>query len=240
MRSLRRCADHTWSHRLAAVEDFGMNPLRRHAHGRKHRFHLCHEAGRPAEVDIRLSLNADLVEVRSRQVTGDVEILAHSVARARPGVANISPAPGERRHEAADFGGKVLTYRRVDEEIVDKVAKFCVPVRGWTEQGVLPGGELGGETIDQFRASAKARWAFLDEDHLNRLVAAYGSRVERIIGTAQSQSQPSHLFMWWYMEASCRVPAPRKYARPARPAAGFLHIPLGGFYRFSVTRTDSA
>ena len=86
------------------------------------------------------------------------------------------------------YGGKLTTYRRVAEEIVDKVAKFFVPARGWTEQGVLPGGDLGGETIEQFRASAKKRWAFLDEDHLNRLVSAYGSRVERIIGTAQKRA----------------------------------------------------
>src|SRR5260370_23319934 len=106
MWSSRRCADDTRSHRLAAVEDFDMNPLRRHVQGCERLFNVCHEASRPAEVDIRLSRDADLVEDRSRQVTGSVKILAHLVARARPAVANIAAAAGEREHEAADFGGK--------------------------------------------------------------------------------------------------------------------------------------
>src|SRR5262249_43766631 len=99
MWSSRRCADDTRSHRLAAVEDFDMNPLRRYVQGCKRLFHVCHEASRPAEIDIRLWRDADLVEDRSRQVTGSVETLAHLVARARPAVTNIAAAVGERGHE---------------------------------------------------------------------------------------------------------------------------------------------
>src|SRR5437879_13833772 len=106
MRSSRRCADDTRGHRLAAVEDFDVNPLRRHAQACEGHFHLCHEASRPAEVDIRLPWDTDLVENRLRQVTGSVEILTHLVARARPAVTNITAAAREREHEAADFGGK--------------------------------------------------------------------------------------------------------------------------------------
>src|ERR1700731_3137964 len=106
MWSARRCADDTRSHRLAAVEDFDMNPFRRHVQGCERLFHVCHEASRPADVDLRFSWNADLVEDRSRQVTGSVEILAHLIARARPAVTNIAATVGEREHEAADFGGK--------------------------------------------------------------------------------------------------------------------------------------
>ena len=83
-----------------------MNPLRRHVQGRKRLFHLCHETNRPAEVDTRLSRDADLVEDRSRQVTGSVEILAQLIARVRPAITNIAAAVGERGHDAADFGGK--------------------------------------------------------------------------------------------------------------------------------------
>src|SRR5271169_1854614 len=91
-----RSADDTRSHRLAAVEDFDVNPLRRYARGCECLFHVCHKASRPAEIDVRLSRDADLVEDRSRQVTGGVEILAHLVARARPAVTNIPAAVGER------------------------------------------------------------------------------------------------------------------------------------------------
>ncbi len=106
MRSSRRCADDTRSHRLAAVKDFDVNPFGRHAEGCERLFHVCHEASRPAEVDIRLWWDADLVEDRSRQVTGSIEILSHLVARVRPAVTNIAAAVREHRHEAADFGGE--------------------------------------------------------------------------------------------------------------------------------------
>ena len=55
MRSSRRCADDTGRQRLAAVEDFRVNPLRRHAQGCERLFHIRHEASRPAEVDVRFS-----------------------------------------------------------------------------------------------------------------------------------------------------------------------------------------
>src|SRR4030095_10623689 len=100
MWSSRRCADDTGSHGLAAHEGFDMNPLWRHAHGCKRLLHVCQEASRPTEIDIRLSRDAELVEDGSRKVTGNVEIFAHLVARARPAVTNIAAAVGERGHEA--------------------------------------------------------------------------------------------------------------------------------------------
>src|SRR6266481_9488415 len=106
MRRSRRCADDTRGHRLAAVEDFDVNPLRSNAQRCERLFHICHEAIRTAEVDIRLSWNAGLVEDRSRQVTGSVKILAHFVARAWPAVTDVAAAVRERRDETSNFGGE--------------------------------------------------------------------------------------------------------------------------------------
>src|ERR1700745_2274887 len=106
MRSSRCCTDDTRCHRLAAVKNFDVNPLRRHAEGCERRFHLSHEASRPADIDIRLPWYADLVEDRLRQVTGSVEILAHLVARARPAVTNMTAAARESEHKAGDFGSE--------------------------------------------------------------------------------------------------------------------------------------
>jgi hypothetical protein len=55
----------------------------------EHLFHLCHEASRPVEVDIRLSWDAEFAKDSSGQVAGSVEILTHLVARARRAVTNI-------------------------------------------------------------------------------------------------------------------------------------------------------
>src|SRR5580692_5530494 len=106
MRRTRRGADNAGIACLAAAEDLGENPPRRHAEGSQRLFHVCHEAVRSAEIDIRLPGDADLVERRSRQAAGRVEILAHPVARGGLAVANKAAAVRERAHEAADLGGK--------------------------------------------------------------------------------------------------------------------------------------
>src|SRR5262249_32510612 len=95
MRRSRRCADDTRSHGLAAVEDFDLDSPRRHAQGCERLSHLCHETSRPAEVDIGLLWDAELVEDRPRQVPDGVEILTRLVRRARPAVADIAAAVRE-------------------------------------------------------------------------------------------------------------------------------------------------
>src|SRR5882762_5930997 len=106
MRSSCRRADDTRRHRLAAVEEFDGNSLRRYAQHCERLFHVSHEANRPAEVDIGFAWDADRVENGSRQVTGAVEILSHLVVRARPAVRNMAAAVREREHQAADLGGE--------------------------------------------------------------------------------------------------------------------------------------
>ena len=106
MRSAPPCADDTRGHRLAAVEHFDVDPLRRQAHRGERLLHVCHEASRSAEVDICLCWDVDVLEDRPREVARGVEILTHPVARPWPAVAHIAAAVREREHEAADFGGE--------------------------------------------------------------------------------------------------------------------------------------
>src|ERR1041385_8175647 len=106
MRSSRNGADYTRSHRLAAVEQFDVNPLQSYARSCQRFFHIFHEASRPANVHLRLSWNTDHVEDRSRQVADGVEILTHCVVRVRSAVANIAAAVSERQHEAVNFHGE--------------------------------------------------------------------------------------------------------------------------------------
>ncbi len=56
----------------------------------------------------------------------------------------------------------------------------------WTAQSSLPGGDFA---VDGFYAQVTDvldRWPFLSEPHAKRLVRAYGTRAERILGKAQS------------------------------------------------------
>src|SRR5262245_61188318 len=99
MRNARRCADDTGGHRLAAFEEFEVNPFRRHAEARERVFHVRHEARRPADVDIGVSRKADLVEGRPREMPGGVEILARPIVRPWTAVTDTAAAVREREYQ---------------------------------------------------------------------------------------------------------------------------------------------
>src|SRR5262245_46690953 len=131
MWSSRPCAEDTRSHRLAAIEYFNSDPLRRDAQGCERLFHVSREASRAAQVDIGLLWDADLFEERWRQVTGGVEILTHLVARARPAVTNTAVAVRKREHEAADLGREWMML-----PIASRVQPPDLPCRAHRRQGV--------------------------------------------------------------------------------------------------------
>lgn len=83
------------------------------------------------------------------------------------------------------YGGKLTTYRDVSEKAVDMIASFFTPGPAWTRDAILPGGDLGTRTLQQFSQDVLNRWPFLTEPHAERLSDAYGSRVERILGNAR-------------------------------------------------------
>ena len=83
------------------------------------------------------------------------------------------------------YGGKLTTYRRVAEEAVDKIASFFTPSPAWTASAPLPGGDIGRRSFDAFVVETQARWPFLEGSHAERLAAAYGSRVGRLLGDAR-------------------------------------------------------
>ena len=85
------------------------------------------------------------------------------------------------------FGGKLTTYRRLAEHALADLAPFLPAMSpAWTGSAALPGGDLPGGDFDAALAAARARWPFLDAGAAYRLVHAYGSRIERVLGAAQS------------------------------------------------------
>jgi glycerol-3-phosphate dehydrogenase len=50
------------------------------------------------------------------------------------------------------------------------------------------------DALDDQADSARKRWAFLSERHARRLVEAYGTRVEQILGEAESMSDLGPVF----------------------------------------------
>jgi len=87
------------------------------------------------------------------------------------------------------YGGKITTYRRLAEHAVDQlshVLKFGPP---WTARSHLPGGEFPHDGFDTLVAATRRSRPFLDEEHVRRLVHAYGTRLERVLGPARSRQE---------------------------------------------------
>jgi len=87
------------------------------------------------------------------------------------------------------YGGKITTYRRLAEHAVDRVAQIVKSGPAWTARSHLPGGEFPHDGFDALVTATQRSRPFLDAQHVRRLVHAYGTRVDRVLGAAQSREE---------------------------------------------------
>ncbi len=83
------------------------------------------------------------------------------------------------------YGGKITTYRRLAEHAVDRLADVVEVGPAWTSSSHLPGGEFPWDGLDSLVAKVRKARPLLHEAHVSRLVRAYGTRVERVLGPAR-------------------------------------------------------
>jgi glycerol-3-phosphate dehydrogenase len=91
------------------------------------------------------------------------------------------------------YGGKITTYRRLAEHALDKLAPIVKAGPAWTHGSRLPGGDFAHDGVAMLVAKTQAGWPFLAEEHVRRLVGAYGTRVARVLGAAK---RPDDLGPW--------------------------------------------
>lgn len=85
------------------------------------------------------------------------------------------------------FGGKITTYRKLAEHVMDHVAQiFPQAVSPWTAGAKLPGGDLPGGDFEAFVRSLSSRWPGMPDKLLRRLARAYGTKVVKVLGEAHS------------------------------------------------------
>jgi glycerol-3-phosphate dehydrogenase len=83
------------------------------------------------------------------------------------------------------FGGKITTYRRLAEAVLERLAAYLPVGRAWTAKASLPGGDFPvGGAADLVRSLRNAH-PFLAESHGQRLVRAYGTRAAALLKGAQ-------------------------------------------------------
>lgn len=83
------------------------------------------------------------------------------------------------------YGGKITTYRRLAEAAMDKIGHFFQARPPWTAGSTLPGGDFPADGFHAQVAAVIGQWPFLSEPHARRLTRAYGTRVDRILRSAQ-------------------------------------------------------
>ena len=94
------------------------------------------------------------------------------------------------------WGGKITTFRKLSEDAADDIVRMLGESRpAWTHSAHLPGGDLSSwigaarrpdTDFARFVAEVSTRHAWLPAALAHRLGRAYGSRIDRVIGTARS------------------------------------------------------
>jgi len=155
--------------------------------------------GDPAAVSIDNAETVYLCALASRYFSQPVTPaqVVWSYSGVRPLLADESSDPMSvtrdyalelERHPApllSVFGGKITTYRRLAEDAVDLIASALgLRTMHWTRRAQLPGGDLPRGAFVPFLRSVGRRYPWLPVRLRRRYAHAYGTRLERVIGSA--------------------------------------------------------
>ncbi len=87
------------------------------------------------------------------------------------------------------FGGKITTYRRLAESVLEKVGTIFADLPGpWTAGVALPGGDFPVDGVADLVARLQKAAPFLTPRDALRLVRAYGTEAFEVIGPAGSMA----------------------------------------------------
>jgi glycerol-3-phosphate dehydrogenase len=87
------------------------------------------------------------------------------------------------------YGGKITSYRRLAEHSLDRLARFLPSKPAWTAHSHLPGGDFPHDGFAALIARTHRSWPFLSEREVRRLVRAYGTRIDRVLGCARAREE---------------------------------------------------
>jgi glycerol-3-phosphate dehydrogenase len=96
------------------------------------------------------------------------------------------------------FGGKITTYRRLAESVLEKLGPHLGPSiaakRGWTGREPLPGGDFATDGRSALAAQLMAAHPFLADQDAARLARAYGTRAHAFLKDATTAGQLGRWF----------------------------------------------
>jgi glycerol-3-phosphate dehydrogenase len=110
-------------------------------------------------------------------------------------------------------GGDVTMARERAEIAVTKLTPFYPMSPRWTAEAALPGGDFPWTAFDDQVDRARQRWPFLSERHARRLIAAYGTRIQAVLGEARNLEQLGPVFGEDLTAVEVRYLMTREWAR---------------------------
>lgn len=90
-------------------------------------------------------------------------------------------APEQQAPLLSVFGGKITTYRRLAEEVLERLSRHLPAGKPWTSTAALPGGDFHHDGVSALIERLRNGYPFLEEAHARRLVRAYGTRADLIL-----------------------------------------------------------
>lgn len=114
------------------------------------------------------------------------------------------------------FGGKITTYRRLSEHMLEKIEHFLgAKGKPWTAGAQLPGGEFPATGFDAQVKKLKAAYPFLEMHLAHRLTRLYGTRATVLLGLAKSHADLGRKFGRDFYEAEVRYLIDHEWALTA-------------------------
>ncbi len=132
------------------------------------------------------------------------------------------------------FGGKITTYRKLSEEVVDMVLPVLQQsADAWTSRSHLPGGDIANADFDTFHSELKSRLAWMPEAVLADYARNYGTRIDDLLAGAESVSDLGEDFGGGLYEVEVRYLVRSEWARTAddilwRRSRKGLHVSAAG------------
>ncbi|WP_153771965.1 glycerol-3-phosphate dehydrogenase [Labrenzia sp. CE80] len=137
-------------------------------------------------------------------------------AATRDYVLELEGGEDDRAALLSVFGGKITTYRKLAEQVLEKLEPFLRFKRGvWTAYAPLPGGDFGPLDFDAQVSSLEADFPFLAKAHAERLVRAYGTDARLFLGDAKRAEDLGTCFGADLYEPEVRWLIDREWARAA-------------------------
>ena len=114
------------------------------------------------------------------------------------------------------FGGKITTYRRLAESALEKIGEHVTLKSGpWTAGVAMPGGDFPVDGFDALVQAVSEKYSFLGEVWARRLVRAYGTEAETLLGEAKSAADLGRAFGATLTEAEVIWLMRQEFARTA-------------------------